>query len=501
MSVIKKFLGQTAVYGLSTVLSRLFNFILTPLFTKVYATGVYGVFTKLYSYASLINAVLAFGMESTYFRYLNKYEDKKQEVYNNSFLCIAFIASLFLITGSVFANSIAGWVDNGEKNQVIDYQQYIRFFVWILFVDAICVIPFAKIRADGKAFKYSLIKFLNIGSFVGFNLIFLFVVPMVIKYHWPLFGWVSSWYRFHWVGYVFISNLIASLVTLLLLLPEFLRIKLRFDKELFFKMLSYSWPILVANLSFIVNENLDKIVLSHLLPEGIADSEVGIYGAVCKIAMFLSIFITAFRLGAEPFFFSHAKNANAKQTYATILHYFVIALSILFVALVANIEILKYFISRDKAHLADYWVGLPAVPYLLFGYVCLGIYSNLSIWYRLSDQTKFGLYISVAGATITIVLNFILIPKYSYMGSAWVSMLAYFVMMVISYVLGQKYYPIPYQLKRISVYLLISVILVVLSFWVFHRNIYIGNGLLILFLGMIFYLEKDDLKLLLLKGK
>jgi len=501
VSVIKKFLGQTAVYGISTVLSRLFSFILTPLFTKVYPAHVYGVFTYLYSYASLINSVLAFGMESTYFRYLNKHQDKKEEVYNNSFICIASIAGLFLITASVFSHTIAGWVNNGDKKQLLDYHQYIRFFVWILFVDAICVIPFAKIRADEKAFKYSLIKFLNIGCFVGFNLIFLFVIPWLIKNEGPLSSWLSSWYRFQWVGYVFISNLIASVVTLLMLLPELLQIRFRFDKPLFAKMFSYSWPILIANLSFIVNENLDKIVLGKLLPHAIADTEVGIYGAVCKIAMFLSIFITAFRLGAEPFFFSHAKQANAKQTYATILHYFVIALALLFVALIANIEILKYFISRDKAHVAEFWVGLPAVPYLLFGYVCLGIYGNLSIWYRLSDQTKFGFYISLAGAMITIVFNFILIPKYSYMGSAWVSMLAYFVMMVISYILGQKYYPIPYQLKRIVSYLLISVVLVILSFWVFHRNIYIGNGLLILFIGGIFYLEKDDLKLILSKGK
>jgi len=496
VSVIKKFLGQTAVYGLSTVFSRLFNFILTPLFTKVYATSVYGIFTTLYSYASLINAVLAFGMESTYFRYLNKHEDKKQEVYNNSFICIAFIALLFLISGNVFADAIAAWINNGQKTQVLDYQQYIRFFVWLLFLDAICVIPFAKLRADDKAFKYSLIKFLNIGTFVGFNLFFIYVVPLIISNQGSAGAWFESWYRPGWVGYVFISNLIASAVTFLLLLPEFLQIRFRFDKGLFYKMLSYSWPILVANLSFIVNENLDKIVLSRLLPDAIADVQVGIYGAVCKIAIFLSIFITAFRLGAEPFFFSHAKQANARNTYAIILHYFVIALSLLFVALVANIELLKHFI-QNKA----YWVGLPAVPYLLFGYVCLGIYMNLSIWYRLSDQTKYGLYISMIGAVITIVFNLVLIPKYSYMGSAWVSMLAYSVMMVISYVLGQKYYPIPYQLNRILAYLLISVVLVVLSFWVFHRNIYIGNGLLLLFLAGICYVEKDEVKVLLAKGK
>jgi O-antigen/teichoic acid export membrane protein len=494
VSVLKKFLGQTAVYGLTTVISRLFNFILTPLFTKVYPPGVYGIFNILYSYASLINAVLAFGMESTYFRYLNKHEDRKQEVYNNSFLCIAFIAGLFLITGMVFANPVAVWINNGQPGQVGDYQLYVKFFVWLLFIDAICVIPFARLRAEEKAFKYSVIKFLNIGTFVGFNLFFIFVVPALIKHHGPMAGWLASWFRPEWVGYVFISNLIASLVTLVLLLPEFLQLRLRFDKELFGKMFSYSWPVLIANLSFIVNENLDKIVLSRLLPEAIAVTQVGIYGAVCKIAIFLSIFITAFRLGAEPFFFSHAKHANAKNTYALILRYFVIALAVLFLGLVANIEILKYFISKQS-----YWVGLPAVPYLLFGYVCLGIYGNLSIWYRLSDQTKFGLYISLVGAVITIVFNFILIPKYSYMGSAWVSMLAYFTMMVISYVLGQKHYPIPYQLGRIIAYLVVSVLLVVLSFWVFNRNLYIGNGLLLLFIAGIVMLEKNELKALLAK--
>jgi len=493
MSVLKKFLGQTAVYGLSTVFSRLFNFILTPIYTSKFAAGIYGIFTTMYAYASLINAVLAFGMESTYFRYLNKHEDKKQEVYNNSFLCIAFISILFLITGLVFSNPIASYLTD-DPNQLGDYKHYLQFFIWILFVDAICVIPFAKLRADDKAFKYSLIKFSNIGCFVGFNLIFIYIIPLIIKHDWPLAEWFSSWYRGVWVGYVFLANLIASLVTFLLLLPEFLKLQLKFDKELFGKMFSYSWPILVANLSFIVNENLDKIVLSRLLPDAIADHQVGIYGAVCKIAIFISIFITAFRLGAEPFFFSHAKNANAKKTYALILHYFVIALALLFVGLIANIEILKYFIRKS-----EYWVGLPAVPYLLFGYVCLGIYMNLSIWYRLSDQTRFGLYISIIGAFITIVLNFVLIPKYSYMGSAWVSMLAYFVMMVISYVLGQKYYPIPYDLKRILTYLLISVVLVILSFWVFNRNIYIGNALLLAFLGGVIYFEKDQLKSILFK--
>jgi O-antigen/teichoic acid export membrane protein len=493
LSVYKKFLGQTAVYGISTVLSRLFNFILTPIYTKVYAKSTYGIFTNMYANASLINAVLAFGMESTYFRYLNKHEDKKQEVYNNSFLCIAFISTLFLITGLIFSTPIAAYLA-GKPSELADYKNYVGFFLWILFVDAICVIPFAKLRADEKAVSYSIAKFLNIGCFVGFNLVFIFLVPAIIKHHWLGADWLASWYREKWIGYVFLSNLIASLATFIYLLPEFLKLQFKFDKKLFATMYSYSWPILVANLSFIVNENLDKIVLKKLLPIDIADGEVGIYGAVCKIAIFLSIFITAFRLGAEPFFFSHAKNENAKKTYATILHYFVIALAIIFIGLIANIDILKFFISRDAKHLAEYWVGLPAIPYLLFGYVCLGIYMNLSVWYRLSDQTRFGLYISVVGAVITIVLNIVLIPRYSYMGSAWVSMLAYFVMMVLSYVLGQKYYPIPYNLKRILAYLIISTTMVFSSFFIFNHNIYIGNAMLIAFIVGVFYFEKDDLK-------
>jgi O-antigen/teichoic acid export membrane protein len=490
---LKKFLGQTAVYGLTTVFSRLLNFILTPIYTKVYPAGVYGIFTNMYASASIINAVLQFGMESTFFRYLNKHEDKKQEVYNNSFLCIAFVSLLFLLTGLTFNTNIAQYFA-ADATELADYKQYVSFFVWILFVDAICVMPFAKIRADERPMRYSAAKFLNIGLFVGFNLIFILVIPAIIKHQWAGAEWLASWYRKQWVGYVFISNLIASLATLLFLLPEIFKLQLRFNKALFASMFGYSWPVLIANLSFIINENLDKIVLKKLLPPEIADGEVGIYGAVCKIAIFLSIFNTAFRLGAEPFFFSFAKNKNAKQTYATILHYFVIALVVIFIGLVANIEILKYFISRDEQHIAEYWVGLPAVPFLLLGYVCLGVYMNLSIWYRLSDQTRFGLYISVLGAIITIVLNFVLIPKYSYMGSAWVSMVAYFVMMVVSYILGQKYYPIPYNLKRIVLYLSASVVVAFASFFAFDRNIYIGNALLVLFLAAVYLFEKNELK-------
>lgn len=492
MSAIKRFLGQTAIYGVTTMVSRMFNFILTPFFVSVFQPGVYSIFTKMYASASLVNAVLAFGMESTFFRYLSKHEDKKQEVYNNSFFCIAFLSLLFLVTGLIFAKPLAIHF-SGSPDQVADYIKYVHYFIWLLFIDALCVIPFAKLRADEKALRFSVIKFLNIGTFIGFNLVFLLAVPAIIRTGGGFSDWLASWYRVEWIGYVFIANLIASVLTFLMLVPELLKLQLKFDRELFGKMVSYSWPVLVANLSFVINENLDKMILE---PLGVSAYNLGVYGAVCKIAVFLSLFITAFRLGAEPFFFSHAKHANARNTYATILNYFVVALALIFVALVVNIEILKHFIN-NKA----YWVGLDAVPVLLFGYVCLGIYSNLSIWYRLSDQTRYGLYISVIGALITIVLNIALVPRFGFMGSAWVSLLAYFTMMVISYVLGQRNYPIPYNLKRISAYLLVSIVLVILSFWVFNRNIIIGNALLLAFMAGTFYFEKEQLKSILVKNK
>lgn len=489
MSVFKKFAGQTLIYGISTIFSRLFNFILTPIFTRTYPAAAYGILTKMFSYASLINAILALGMETTYFRYLNKHEDQKQMVYNNTFFAVFGISVLFLITGLVFTDPITHFIVNESTASFEDQKLYVQIFIWLLFIDAITLIPFAKLRADNRPYKYSLLKFINIFLFVAFNLIFIYVIPALLeaKIGVDFFG---SWYREKWIGYVFISNIIASVVTFLLLIPEFLQLELKFDKRLFKNMLGYSWPILVANLSFIINENLDKILLDKYSTE----TQVGIYGAVCKIAIFMSIFNTAFRLGAEPFFFSYAKKENAKQTYAIILEYFVIALALLLVGLVANIEILKYFISRDKANIAEYWSGLPAVPYLLLGYVCLGIYMNLSVWYRLSDQTKFGLYISLIGAFITITFNIILIPKYGYMASAWVSLATYSSMMIISYVLGQKYYPIPYKLKSISLYLISSIIIVWISFYVLDRNIYYGNLLFLMYAGFIYYLERHNLK-------
>jgi len=496
LSTAKKFAGQTAIYGASTIAGRVLSFFLTPLYTstRAFSPGVYGTLTTMFSYASILNAVMAFGMETTFFRYLNKYSESKDKVYNNAFASVFSITVVFLLVTLPFMGPIANFIDVGKKTDHGDFIIYIKYFIAILVVDAWCVIPFAKIRADGKPGKYGLIKFINIIIFISLNLIFILGLPYWTSHHLPGTPSINLWYHKGWVGYVFLSNLIASVLTLLMLLPEFFKLRFDFDSKMLWQMYAYSWPVLVANLSFIVNENLDKLLLGQLLPPKTSLHEVGIYGACAKISLFLSIFIQAFRLGAEPFFFSHAKYKNAGQTYARIMDYFVIAVCLIFVALIANIEILKYFIPNRR-----YWVGLPVVPPLVFGYVSLGIYMNLSVWYKLSDQTKYGLYISGIGAILTIVLNVLFIPKYSYMASAWISLIAYASMMVLSYIWGQKNYPIPYNLKKNLAYIISSVIIVYLSFSVFKRNIFAGNILLTLYVLAAIYFDGKDLKAIFIK--
>ena len=497
MSAIKKFAGQTAIYGISTVIARFLNFFLTPVYVRLYSPKVYGIFSVMYSWASMLNALLAFGMETTYFRYLNKYENDKQKVYNNTFFTVSLIAFTFLLFSFLFVDDIATWIQRGNVNDP-DYARYIKYFIYILVADALAVIPFAKLRADGRPIRYSIIKFVNILTFIGLNLLFIFVFPLIIKEGWFGTEYLIGWYKEGWVGYVFVSNLIASLVTLLLLTPELLKLTFRYDASLLKEMLVYSLPVLIANISFIINENIDKIFLGQLLPAEIAEQEVGIYAACYKIAVFLSIFINAFRLGAEPFFFSQSKNKNATETYARIMDYFVIAVSLIFVFLVANIELLKYFIYKEDAvEQALYWSGLRIVPILLFGYVSLGIYINLSIWYKLSDQTRYGLYISGIGAILTVVLNLIFIPKFGYMASAWISLTAYTLMMILSYLWGQRNYPIPYNLKKNICYLLSSICIVFVAFIVFERNLLIGNALFLIFTIVILFRERKEIKLIL----
>jgi O-antigen/teichoic acid export membrane protein len=469
------------------------GFLMTPLYLRKFKdAAVYGIYSNFYAWMSMLNALLAFGMETTYFRYLQKVEPQdKNKVYNNSFFITLATSGILLLSVFVFTRPIAAWFADGGDVEL--YEQYIKYFAFILVADALAVVPFTKLRAEGRPYKYSALKFVNIGITVVSNLFFIIFLPEWVheSAFWADFS--GTWFKEGWIGYVFISNLFASVVTLVLLLPELLTFRLKLDGKLLDQMLKYSFPILIANISFIINENLDKMFFPKLLPGEVGIRDLGVYGAVAKLAVFLSLFVTAFRLGAEPFFFSYSKNKNASKTYALIMEYFVILMVIAMVGLTVNLDWLKYFIKGNESEVAIYWTGLKIVPILLFNYVLLGIYMNLSIWYKLTDQTRYALYISGIGALITIMLNVWLIPIYSYVGAVLSTTVVYFVMIGFSLYWGQKYYPIPYKMIKITIYLGIGLFISWMSFQVFHSNIWIGNAMLLILLGVTFVLEKNKL--------
>lgn len=498
MSVFKKFAGQTLIYGLSTIVSRLLNFVLTPIFVRKFEASTYGIFTNMYSWAAMINAFLALGMETTYFRYLQKVEEKdKAKVFNNSFIVTIFTSLIFLSTILIFSNDIAAWFAKDNIDSVGEYKSYVYFVGLTLVVDALAVVPFAKVRANGRPLRYGVLKLVNIITFVLLNLTFIVFIPYLLKHFPDTAPYFSSWFVDSWLGYVFLSNFIASGLTLVMLLPEINTFNFKIDKVLLGDMFRYSFPILIANVSFIINENLDKMLMPELLPKNIADRDVGIYGAIAKIAVFLSIFVQAFRLGAEPFFFSYAKNENSRKVYAMIMEYFVIAMMMVMIGLSVNIEWLKYFIEGGSpAKSAEYWSGLFIIPVILFNYVMLGIYMNLSVWYKLSDQTRYGLYISGIGALITIILCYILIPQYSYIGAIYVTSITYFVMVLLSYFWGQKNYPIPYKVLKIGAYMLVGTIIVYIHYTAFDRNFWIGNIMLMAYIIGTAFVERKTIAMI-----
>jgi len=499
VSSIRKFVGDTVIYGFTTIVSRMLGFLMTPIYLdKFKNAGVYGVYSNFYAWVSMLNALLAFGMETTFFRYLQKVEEKdKRKVYNNSFVVTLLTSSLLLLTVFLFTRPLALWFADGDP--IDDYVKYIKYFVLILVADALAVVPFAMLRAHGRPIRYSYLKFINIFITVFANLFLIVFLPSWVHTSpfWARFA--EGWFIEGWLGYVFLSNLLASSVTLLLLLPEILTFRLRMDKALMISMLRYSFPILVANISFIINENLDKMFFPKLLPGDQGKIELGIYGAVTKIAVFLNLFVTAFRLGAEPFFFSYAKQEDAPRTYARIMEYFVLLMVLVMVGMTVNLDWLKYFIKGNEADPGVYWSGLKVVPVILFNYVLLGIYMNLSVWYKLTDQTQYGLYISGIGALLTIVLNVLLIPRYSYVGAVASTSIVYLVMVGLSAFWGQKYYPIPYRFLKIGAYLVGGLAVSLVSFFVFDSNFWIGNVLLLALCIIILFAERKFIRTFLVK--
>jgi len=459
-SQIKKLAGQTAVYGFSSIIGRFLNYLLVPLYTNLFLTSQYGIVTDLYAYAGFLFVLLTYGMETAYFRFSEKHQNP-EKVFTTAISPLLITTSVFLSAIILFAQPIANVL------RYSDHKEYVIWFALIISLDTLTAIPFAKLRRENKAVKFAVFKFINIGLNIGFNLFFLLLCPYLLKHN--ANSIISSFYsETIGIGYIFISNLIASTVTLMLFIPDFFKTKYTFSKKVLKQLLIYGSPLLFAGLAGMVNEVIDRILLKYLIvvPEGISNtnkyifSQIGIYGANYKLSILITLFIQAFRYAAEPFFFSHAKEKNAKETYAKVMNYFIIFSLVIFLGIMLYIDIAKYFINED------YWSGLKIVPILLFANLFLGIVYNLSVWYKLTDKTKFAAYIAGIGAFITIVLNVILIPKIGYMGSAWATFFCYFTMMSVSFFWGKKYYKINYPIKKIFQYTFFALLIFFISKYV-----------------------------------
>jgi O-antigen/teichoic acid export membrane protein len=457
----------------------MFSFLLVPLYTHLLPKAEYGKVSIIFAYMIFFNVVLSYGMETAFFRFYNTENDKKKVLETTS-VSVFWSTILFLFPALLFKNALSEWSRIDE--------QYITFTIWILALDALVIIPFSKLRAYNKSIFYAAIKIGNVIVNLGLSVFFLLFLPQIALNN-PNGFWSSLYIENFQIGYIFIANIIASLTTFVLLSPHYFKLEWRFDSDLWIRMLRYSLPIMIAGIAFAINEQFDKILLGRLLPANSAEAQVGIYSACYKLGLFMVLYRTAYTLGIEPFFFSHASNDNAPQTYATITKYFVVFGSFILLTVIVFADVLKFFMIRDTS----YWEAMKVVPLIILANFFLGIYTNLSVWYKLINKTHYGAYISIIGALITLGLNFLLIPTMSYYGSAIATIVAYGSMMFISYYFGNKYYPIPYDTNKIVGYLALSTSFSVISFYGFRENYYVGITLLILFLYFIYHNEKETL--------
>ncbi|MGO4817125.1 lipopolysaccharide biosynthesis protein [Flavobacterium sp. W22_SRS_FP1] len=479
MGLYKKLFKQTVIYGLATVLPRMFSFLLVPLYTDLLPKEEYGKLSVIFAFMIFFNVILAYGMETAFFRFYSK-ESNKESVVETSMVSIFWTTISFLFIALLSRNYLSMWSG-------VD-AQYIGYTIWILALDALVIIPFSKLRAYQKPMVYAVIKIGNVLINLILSVLFLLYFPQLIEAS-PN-GLLSSLYVEDFqIGYIFLANIVASLLTFVALSPDYVYLKWKFDFDLWKRMMGYGLPILVAGIAFAINEQFDKILLVKLLPASIAESEVGVYSACYKLGLFMVLYRTAYTLGIEPFFFSHSTDKNAPQTYATVTKYFVIFGSFILLSVIVFADLFKLLMIRDSS----YWVAMKVVPLIILANFFLGIYTNLSVWYKLIDKTYYGAYISIVGAIITLALNFLLIPTMSYYGSAIATIAAYGSMMFISYYLGNKYYPIPYDLKKIGGYLALSIFFSAVSFYGFRENYFVGISLLIAFLYFIYYHEKETL--------
>lgn len=447
MSLLKKLAGETAIYGLSSIVGRLLNYLLVPLYTEVFAPEEYGVVTHLYAWVGFLMVLFVYRMETAFFRF-GTAEGQREQAFSTAFWSVSATTVVFASAIIFFSGNLAGLLEYSPGQSV-----YFAIFGLVLAFDSLSEIPLARLRLDNRPKRFAFVRMTNIGLNIFFNLFFLMFCPWALAQGDGFFlsGFIQKIYTPEFgVGYIFLSNLIASAAMFLLLLPEIRRIEWSFDGQLWRRMFAYSAPLVLAGMAGIVNEVADRQLLLELLPGTVEfrRGEVGIYSACYKLAILMAMFTQAFRYAAEPFFFANANKENAKSIYAEVAKYFAIAGAFVFLAVTSYLPILKHFIRSE-----EYWAGLGVVPILLMANLFLGLYYNISIWYKLTDQTKMGAYIALGGAAITIGLNVILIPHIGYMGSAWATLACYMSMTWAAWFFGKKHFPINYNWKKIGMYI------------------------------------------------
>ncbi|MFP4489168.1 MAG: lipopolysaccharide biosynthesis protein [Bacteroidales bacterium] len=458
MKDINKLAGQTLVYGLGTIVPRFLNYaVLTPFYTWVFNKAEYGVITELYAYMVFLLIVLTYGMETAFFRFAQKSSDSKR-VFSTALISIIVSSSLFLLFFNLFIGDVAGVLGYEDR------RLYLRLFSFILAMDAITAIPFARLRRENKALKFSVIKILNVVITVSLVFLFLKIEPslredgkgILGKLYNPDFG----------VGYVFLANALGSLSMLLMLGKEIISVHFVFDFTVWKRMIRYSIPLLISGLGGSINDALDKMILRRIVNDDNPLEVVGEYGASYKIAVLMALFIQMYRYAMEPYFFSKADRKDSKEVYAFVMKYFIIYALVLYMIINLYIAGFKYIIAGS--HLRG---GLAIIPIVSMGYLLFGIFINLSIWYKVKDLTKYGAYLTIAGAVVTVLINIMLVPVYGYMASAWAHIACYGVMILGSYRLSRKYYPIDYPLVKIFSYIIIAVSSVIIISYIDYNNI------------------------------
>lgn len=467
MAGLKSLAKETAIYGVSSIVGRFLNYLLVPVYTIALpaSSGGYGVVTNIYAWVALILVLLTCGMETGFFRFANKGQDDPMRVYSTTLLSVSIGSVLFILLGLLFLQPIAGWLGYGE------HPWYIGMMMVVVAMDAIQSIPFAYLRYKKRPIKFAALKLLFIFLNIALNLFYYVIL------------------KGDDVGYAFLFNLVCTSVVMLCLMQELRGFRYVLDRELLKRMLRYSLPLVVLGVAGILNQVADKIIFPFVYPdEAEATVQLGIYGAASKIAMIMAMFTQAFRFAYEPFVFGKSKDKDSREMYAQAMKFFIIFTLLAFLAVMFYMDILRHVIAPD------YWAGLRVVPIVMAAEIFMGIYFNLSFWYKLIDETRWGAYFSVTGCTILILMNVLLIPRFGYIACAWAGFTGYGVAMLLSYFVGQKKYPIQYDLKAIGLYALLAAVLYAASALVPIDNIYLRMAyrtlLLLLFIA---YIVKRDL--------